>query len=120
MGKQILTLADIWPERPRAMIVGINPAPASVEAGHYYQGNVGKRQMQRVAQAGAFTVTGACRYVEKYAVAAGIGFTDIVKRPTRSETDVGSDELEFGKNVLERELSERGIPLVICVFAEPV
>ncbi len=30
MGVRTLTLADIWPEHPRAMIVGINPAPSSV------------------------------------------------------------------------------------------
>jgi double-stranded uracil-DNA glycosylase len=119
MGEQILTLADIWPEHPRAMIVGINPAPASVEAGHYYQGNFGMRQMQRLAQAGAFRA-GAGRHVEKYAQAAGIGFTDIVKRPTRGEVDVSPEELEFGKEILVRELSHRGVPLVICVFAEPV
>lgn len=36
MDAEVLTLADVWPESPRAMIVGLNPAPASVAAGHYY------------------------------------------------------------------------------------
>lgn len=36
MGESVLTLEDVWPNRPRGMIVRLNPAPASVEAGHYY------------------------------------------------------------------------------------
>ena len=68
----------------------------------------------------AFNVTGNGRYVEKYAQAAGIGFTDIVKRPTPGEGDVTREELEYGRQILFRVLSERAVPLVICVFAKPV
>lgn len=118
MGERILTLADIWPAPCRAMIVGINPAPKSVEVGHYYQGGYGRQQMRRLAAAGVFDVTAADRYVEKHAVAAAIGFTDLVKRPTCSARHVRSDELEFGKQRLERELSQRDIPLIICVFKQ--
>jgi len=116
MGKQVSTLADVWPDVPRAVIVGINPAPTSVRAGHYYQGPVGRTQMRRLAEVGAFRVTGAGRYYEKYALAAGIGFTDIVKRPTARATDVRDDEIRFGANLLEHKLSSRNVPVVICVF----
>ena len=54
MGEPVLTLAALWPEQPRAMIVGLNPAPASVEVGHYYQGRSGQRQLLRLADAGLF------------------------------------------------------------------
>jgi double-stranded uracil-DNA glycosylase len=120
MGAQVTTLADLWPNPPLAMIVGINPAPKSVEVGHYYQGAAGRRQMQRLADAGVFTVTDTGKYVEDCALAAGVGFTDIVRRPTRREVDVTPDELAFGKTVLLQELRERSVPLIICVFAEPV
>ena len=76
--------------------------------------------MQRLADIWAFNVTGNGRYVEKYAQAAGIGFTDIVKRPTPGEGDVTREELEYGRQILFRVLSERAVPLVICVFAKPV
>ncbi|MEV1130956.1 hypothetical protein [Agromyces sp. NPDC049794] len=52
LGDDLLTLADIWPRRPRGMIVGLNPVPASVDAGHYYQGRAGKRQLMRLVEVG--------------------------------------------------------------------
>lgn len=41
----------VWSEHPRAMIVGLNPAQASVEAGPYYQGKSGQRQLHRLVSA---------------------------------------------------------------------
>lgn len=50
-----MTLADLWPEGSIvAAVVGLNPAPKSVEAGHYYQGQEGRRQLLRMAQVGMF------------------------------------------------------------------
>jgi double-stranded uracil-DNA glycosylase len=121
MGDSVLTLDDIWPERARAMIVGLNPAPASVEVGHYYQGRSGQRQLLRLADAGLFQRPKAgSSYFEPTAVDAGVGFTDVVKRPTRGEKDVRPEELECGRRVLVTELGARGVPLVICVFRQPV
>lgn len=121
MGESVLTLEDVWPERPRAMIVGLNPAPASVEAGHYYQGKSGQRQLLRLADAGLFRRPEfGSTYFEPEALEAGVGFTDVVKRPTRGERDVSPEEIEFGRGVLNMELSLRGVPLVLCVFRHPV
>lgn len=36
------------------MIVGLNPAPRSVAAGHYYQGPVGQQQITRLVQVAWF------------------------------------------------------------------
>lgn len=119
MGSEVLTLADIWPDTPRAMIVGLNPAPSSVEAGHYYQGQVGQGQLRKLARAGLFAEpTG--RYFEEAALAAGVGFTDIVKRPSRGEGDVRSDEIRHGSARLADDLRSRGVDLVVCVFRHPV
>lgn len=120
MGRTVLTLADIWPESIRAMIVGLNPAPASVEAGHYYQGQTGQRQLRRLATAGLFTLPESSSHFEAPAVKAGVGFTDIVKRPTRGESDVSHVELEYGKTRLEMQLAERDVGLIISVFRHPV
>lgn len=120
LGEDILTLADVWPEHPRAMIVGLNPAPKSVEAGHYYQGRAGQRQLMRLVEAGAIGVSEGSHF-EASALKAGIGFTDLVKRATRSERDLtAASELAHGKRELEAELTRRRIPLVICVFRHPV
>jgi TDG/mug DNA glycosylase family protein len=121
MGEPVLTLDDVWPEQPRAMIVGLNPAPASVTVAHYYQGRAGQRQLLRLAGAGLFQrpeIGGT--YFERAALEAGIGFTDVVKRPTRGEEDVSPKELEFGREALNAELEAHGVPLVICVFRHPV
>lgn len=121
MGRSVLTLEDVWPERPRAMIVGLNPAPTSVEVGHYYQGPSGQRQIRRLADAGLFRKPDAgSLYFERAALEAGVGFTDLVKRPSSGEKDVSPTEIEFGRDSLSNELGVRGVPLVVCVFRHPV
>lgn len=119
MGAEVLTLADVWPQQPRAMIVGLNPAPASVAAGHYYQGKVGQLQLRRLVKAGLFPAPPG-RHFENAAVSAGVGFTDIVKRPSRGEGDVGKDEIAYGASRLGEKLASHGVPLIVCVFRHPV
>lgn len=119
MGDEVLTLADVWPEHPRAMIVGLNPAPVSVAAGHYYQGQIGQRQLGRLVDAGVLQRDRGS-VIEEAASAAGIGFTDIVKRPTKGEDGIGAIEIEYGRRVLRDKLAAREVPLVICVFRHPV
>ncbi|MDF1478788.1 uracil-DNA glycosylase family protein [Leifsonia sp. H3M29-4] len=119
MGEEILTLADIWPERPRAMIVGLNPAQTSVDVGHYYQGKAGQGQLRRLASAGLFALPRG-RYFEDAAVEAGVGFTDIVKRPTKGEDGVTKAEIAHGSESLLEKLKSHAIGLVICVFRHPV
>lgn len=119
MGVELLTLADVWPENPRAAVVGLNPAPESVRVGHYYQGRVGLRQMQRLIDAGLFAPTSSPHY-EEAALAAGVGFTDIVKRPSTGERDLHAEEIRHGSAVLETKLCERQINLIVCVFRHPV
>ena len=119
MGSPCETLADVWPEEPRAMVVGLNPAPKSVEAGHYYQGAAGQRQMRRLVDAG-IVARFAGSYIEEVALVAGIGFTDIVKRPTAGEGGVSKAEIVYGAPLLASKLEAYGVNLIICVFRHPV
>lgn len=48
MGQIVETLADLPPQPGRILLLGINPAPPSVQLGHYYQGCIGKRLWQRI------------------------------------------------------------------------
>lgn len=114
-GELVLTLADLWPERCKAVIVGVNPAPRSVAAGHYYQGPAGRRAMSRLRAAGMLPPDGG-GFADDEAVAAEIGFTDVVKRPTRRATDLTGRELEDGRARLRAELEVRRVPLIVCVF----
>ena len=52
MGEEVETLADLLRPGLRAVIVGINPSTVSVEAGHYYQGTLGKLLWRRLREAG--------------------------------------------------------------------
>jgi len=52
MGKQVETLEDLLRPGLRAICVGINPAPTSVRAGHYYQGRLGQGFYERLRKAG--------------------------------------------------------------------
>jgi TDG/mug DNA glycosylase family protein len=119
MGHPVTTLADVWPSTPVAAIVGLNPAPVSVAAGHYYQGSSGQRQLGRLVEAGVLPPTPS-RYFEEGALEAGIGLTDIVKRPTSGENGVTSAEIAHGTPALAAKLEQRGTRLIICVFRHPV
>lgn len=115
MGRTITTLEDLLRPDLRAVCVGINPAPTSVDAGHYYQGRLGQGFFARLRQAGVLP-TGYDGYEDDVALASGIGFTDIVKRPTRSAGDVQPAEFDHGRDLLEAKLVEHKPGLVIFTF----
>lgn len=115
MGEHVETLDDLFPASPRAVCVGINPAPVSVAAGHYYQGRQGQRFFSRLRQAGLLPdeING---FEDDAAVALGIGFTDLVKRPTGRAGEVTAAEMKHGVEILERKLSDLGSPTLIFPF----
>lgn len=57
MGKMVTTLADVPPREGGIVLVGINPAPKSVELGHYYQGQVGQGVWARLRSVDALRTT---------------------------------------------------------------
>lgn len=115
MGEQVETLADLIPPDLRAICVGINPAPRSVEVGHYYQGAQGQRFFARLRQAGVIPEESE-GFEDDTAVAAGIGFTDVVKRPTPSADLVSKSEMAHGAELLKAKLESVGAPLIIFPF----
>ena len=96
-------------------MVGINPSPVSVAAGHYYQGQLGQRFFQRLDEAGVINLP-AAGFEDDAAYTAGIGFTDVVKRPTRRATGLHPGELEHGRELLDRKLSRLTVPKVLFTF----
>lgn len=115
MGEQVTTLEDLLRLGLRAVCVGINPAPKSVEAGHYYQGRLGQRFLARLRTAGVLP-TGFKGYEDDAAFAAGVGFTDIIKRPTPSAKELKPVEFEHGRELLAAKLGEHSPKLVIFTF----
>jgi len=119
-GSTVLTLAALWPEHPRAMVVGLHPVPCSVEAGHYFQGAVGQRQLRRLSETGLFDAPAGGTFYEAGALSAGVGFTNVVPRPASGTHAVSPDEIALGRDVVAAELAAREVPLVVCLTRLPV
>lgn len=114
MGEEVETLADLLRSGLRAVAIGINPAPKSVAAGHYYRGNYGQTFFRRLSKVGL--LPDGDGFEDDRSFAAGTGFTDVVKRPTRTQQDLRPGELEHGRTILEAKLVTLDVPLVIFVF----
>jgi TDG/mug DNA glycosylase family protein len=120
MGASVLTLAEVWPDNPRAVIVGINPSITSVAAGHYFQGQGARGRLMMLVRAGLLDLREGERHFERAAMEAGIAFADLVRRPTPSAGDLGADELAFGRSQFEEKMATRRVPLVIGIYAPPI
>src|SRR5687768_13996802 len=112
------TLPD-YPCRPgRVLMLGINPSPVSVAAGHYFQGTHGKRLWKRLARLGL--LTGAKEGGEDDAfVAAGNGLSDLVKRPTVTADELTAGELSAGVAELRRKIRDWWPGLILFVYRPP-
>lgn len=112
-----LTLADLWPDGEiEIVIAGLNPAPPSVAAGHYYQGRNGKQMLKRVASAMFAPELLGGEHLDDALLARGIGFTDLVKAPTVGEKDVSEQQLVESLPEFERKLADRDVRLVISIY----
>ena len=81
-GRRVPTLADILPERGplRMLIVGKTPSPASVEAGHYFEGRMGRGLWKRLDEAGLLCAPPG-GFADELLVEHGFGVTDLCKVP---------------------------------------
>jgi TDG/mug DNA glycosylase family protein len=112
MGAQILTLADLIPPNPRVVCIGINPSPVSVQVGHYYQGRFGQRIFARLREAGLIADP-SNGYEDDDAFGHGVGFTDIVKRPTIRATSLHPQEYAHGRELLADRIDTANASLVV-------
>lgn len=115
MGSAVETLEDLLAPNLRALTIGINPAPASVAVGHYYQGRLGQQFYRRLGEAGAVSLSRG-GWQDDQALELGIGFTDLVKRPTPRATDVSHEELAYGRQLLPEKLALTRPGLLIFTF----
>jgi len=81
-GQAVTTLADILPARGplQVLFIGKAPSPASLEAGHYFPGRVGKGLWKRLDEVGLLhTVQG--QFPDDLLLDSGYGMTDVCKVP---------------------------------------
>lgn len=112
--EEVTTLADLLRPGLRGVVVGINPSPVSVAAGHYYQGRFGQRFFAGLTQAGVLPAGSG--FEDDRAYSAGLGFTDLSKRPTARAHELPTDELNRGRSRLEGRLRALEIPRIIFTF----
>lgn len=109
-------LADIPPAPAGVLLVGLNPVPESVAAGHYHQGEAGRRLWKRLERLGLLADPEPG--VEDVAFARlGHGVTDIVKRPARWYGDASAEERIHGVSAL-RENIARWRPSLVLFASE--
>ena len=80
-GVAVETLADLPPLRDRLLFVGLNPSPVSVEAGHYFQGRLGRTFWRRLITASILPAETEIDTADDTLVAVGHGVTDQHKPP---------------------------------------
>jgi TDG/mug DNA glycosylase family protein len=112
----VKTLRELIKPGLRAVFVGINPSPTSVESGHYYQGTHGLRLWSRLHMAGIASNLPAGRQ-DDAAFVQGLGFADLVRRPTTSADDLSKTELARSVPDLLHRLMPAYGALVIFVYA---
>jgi TDG/mug DNA glycosylase family protein len=88
-GRPVETLEDLPPLRDKLLFVGLNPSPVSVEAGHYFQGRLGRAFWGRLMVARILPGDTPIETADDALAAAGHGLTDLHKVP--SPRDDASD-----------------------------
>jgi TDG/mug DNA glycosylase family protein len=85
-GQPVETLADLPPLRDRLLFVGLNPSPVSVDAGHYFQGRLGRLFWERLMVAQILPRDTEIETADDALVAVGHGLTDMLKVPSKRDT----------------------------------
>jgi double-stranded uracil-DNA glycosylase len=109
------TLPDIPPKQGHVLMVGINPAPVSVAAGHYYQGRLGRRLWRRLEGIGLLEDPVPGREDEAF-TRAGHGLTDLVKRPTKSAAELGAEEFATGIEEFSEKVASWRPGMILFAF----
>jgi double-stranded uracil-DNA glycosylase len=115
MGERVQTLEDLLRPGLSVVCVGINPSCVSVETGHYYQGRLGKLFLSRLRRVGLLPAV-LDGYEDDALYARGVGFTDLIKRPTARASGLRGEEFGYGRAILLEKLSEVQPRLVIFTY----
>ncbi len=105
------TLPDYLADGLSVVFVGLNPGLESVRAGHYFA-SPRNRFWTAANRAGMFDPPlGAM--TDRLALEQGIGFTDVVKRPTSGSSGLRAADYKRWAPVLKRNLL-RCSPRIVC------
>lgn len=101
-GGTLLPLPDLLQPNLRLVFVGINPGVRSAQVGHYFAAPTNR--FWRAANAARIFDPALGPESDREALAQGIGFTDIVKRPSARAAEIRTSEFREGAHLLEARL----------------
>ncbi|HAC17375.1 MAG TPA: mismatch-specific DNA-glycosylase [Dehalococcoidia bacterium] len=111
MTHNLETLSDYLATGLDLVLVGLNPGLTSVRDGHYFA-SPRNRFWKAVNSAGIFDPPLEAE-TDHLALEQGIGFTDVVKRPSAGASDLRAADFREWAPVLKDKL-ERYAPKVVC------
>lgn len=107
----IRTLPDYLKPGLDIVLVGLNPGAYSAKVGHYFASSR-NRFWKAINQSGLFREPLDADNDHKV-LDQGIGFTDVVKRPSRGASDLRAADFRKWSPVLKEKI-ERYQPLIVC------
>ena len=118
-GERITTLRELLRPELKAIFVGLNPSPRSVERAHYYQGAHGRRFWKLLEEHHiCFNLPRGGE--DDAAFEQGFGFADLVRRPTKNGTPITMKEKsEAVAGLIGRLKSIPGRPVIIFRYKAP-
>ena len=105
------TLPDYLKTGLELVFVGLNPGLQSVRAGHYFASP--RNRFWRAANRAGIFDPPLCAEDDYRALEQGIGFTDVVKRPSSGASDLRAVDFRRWAPVLEEKLERYG-PRIVC------
>jgi TDG/mug DNA glycosylase family protein len=105
------TLPDYLRRGMRLVIVGCNPGEQSARVGHYYAGR--NNVFWTLLHNSGVLPEELTHKDDRRVIEFGVGLTDIVKRPTRTEEEIAREEFAEGRVVLAQKL-EQYAPRVVA------
>lgn len=108
---------DILDDDIKVLFVGYNPSIMSGETGHHYA-NPNNRFWKILFQAG-ITDRKYAPEEDHTLLKKGLGFTNIVARPTKGAADITKEEYKEGRTILKDKI-KRYKPRVVCFVGKGV
>lgn len=114
--QEVVTLRDLLPETAglRVLFVAKTPTPASVEAGHYFQGRQGKMFWNRLKNAGLLTPS--TPFEDDSLLSHGYGLVDLAKIPREHGQEPSRAEYAAGSERILELISRHRPKIVVFVY----
>ena len=109
----MITLPDIVSPEMQILFVGTNPGARSARIGHYFAG--ASNMFWKLLYESRLTAERLCTELDYRVQEYGYGLTDVIKRPTRSTSDLNRNDSVNSSRRLESIIQENKPKIVAFV-----